>query len=256
MSGPFVDNSDSKLAPAPTTITQPPPGYQSPQSTLYVQQQQPSVMANQLPMLQPQGTGATLQNYPLQPTQAMLQPQGAGATLQTYPLRPTQPMLQPQGTGATLQTYPLQPTQPMNPMNPYSPTQPAMQLYPPMQQNPALMQNPAMMQQPQYMQAPLTPAQAGELYRSQCTSLFLNLRKKRPLQLAVYARCANGQHEWTTTYGPAGIITAIVYSIITPPIPYLLTTAYLDLLSDRVARTLVRLLRLSPGCTPANTLTG
>ncbi|KAF9462312.1 hypothetical protein BDZ94DRAFT_735885 [Collybia nuda] len=138
MSSTFSSYADSKHIPSLTTTMQPLPSYQNPQPTIYVQQQ-PSIMTNPNPMLQPQGTGTMQQTV--------------------YPPQPVPPM--------------------MNSAQQYSPPlQPTMQAYPPtMQPNPMMVQNPMMipngmtiqnpvMMQPQYIQ-PLTPALTGDMYRSQ-----------------------------------------------------------------------------------------
>uniref|UniRef100_A0A0W0FAG3 Uncharacterized protein n=1 Tax=Moniliophthora roreri TaxID=221103 RepID=A0A0W0FAG3_MONRR len=57
------------------------------------------------------------------------------------------------------------------------------------QNGPALMQPPPVQMQP----APKTPAQIGEEYRA-----------------ALFAQCAQGIHEPKTSYGPCGIITAVL----------------------------------------------
>jgi hypothetical protein len=168
MAAPFIAPSDSKSAPALATTAQPPPGYQSPQPTIYVQQH-PSVMPYQPPMVQPQVTG------PIQ---------------QTYPPGMAQPMM-------VQSTSPTQPTMQLNPpimhQNLAMHQNVAMMQNPTMMQNPAMVQNPTIVQQPQYIQAPTTYAQVGDQYRAEslsCPSIILHSTQIFMVDNSVRTMCA------------------------------------------------------------------
>jgi hypothetical protein len=60
---------------------------------------------------------------------------------------------------------------------------------------------------------PISAAAKGEQYHQERPHFFHSCLELRPyFFLLVLARCAAGQHEYTTRFGPCGIITAIVSS--------------------------------------------